>query len=250
VGNFASTGLSLPLGLTFSSSGNLFVTNTGNNTITQYNGTTGDFVGIFASTGMNFPEYIVAVTAPVIAQSPGNQSITVGGNATFTVAASGHPQFRWQRKPAGGIFANLTEGGSYAGVTTSELTVKAITVGMNGDQFQCVVLNIDGTDTSAAASLSVRTIPVSITKQPISVSARVNATVKFTVKAAGTGPLKYQWRRNGVTLKNGSHIAGATTVTVTLKKITTKDAGNYTALVTGAAGSHATSKAAKLTLKK
>jgi hypothetical protein len=121
---------------------------------------------------------------------------------------------------------------------------------MSGDQFQCVVLNIDGTDTSAPALLLVRTIPVSITKQPISVSAKANATVKFTVQAAGTGPLKYQWRRNSVALKNDSRIAGATTVTVTLKKITTKDIGNYAALVTGAAGSHATSKAAKLTLKK
>ncbi len=249
LGSFATTGMNSPSGLAFSTSGNLLVAN-GNNTVSQYNGTTGEFVGIFASTGMNLPEYVVAISAPVISPSPGNQTATVGGSATFAAAASGLPQFQWQRKPAGGAFANLTNGGNFAGATSATLTINGATLALNGDQYRCVVRNLDGSDTSAPATLVVRTIPVSISKQPASVSAKANATVKFTVQAAGTGPLKYQWRRNGSALKNSSHIAGATTVTVSLKKITTKDAGNYTVLVTGAAGSHATSKTAKLTVKK
>ncbi len=249
VGTFASTGLSQPTGLAFSSSGNLFVLNGFDNTISQYNGTTGAFVGTFASMGMNEPRFIVAVPAPGFPSQPGNQTVTPGGQTAFTVTASGHPFLQWQRKPHGGSFGNLTNDSTYAGVTTAVLMVTGATLGMSGDQFRCVATNVDSSVSSATVTLTVL-IPVSITKQPASLSAKANATVKFSVTAAGTGPLKYQWKRNNVALKNSTHITGATTAAVSLKKITTKDAGSYTVLVTGAAGSHATSKTAKLTVKK
>ncbi|MCE2645925.1 MAG: immunoglobulin domain-containing protein, partial [Burkholderiaceae bacterium] len=50
----------------------------------------------------------------------------------------------------------------------------------------------------------------SITAQPAAVSVTEGQTAAFSVTAAGTAPLAYQWRRNG------ADIAGATAATYSL----------------------------------
>jgi hypothetical protein len=53
----------------------------------------------------------------------------------------------------------------------------------------------------------------------------------------GTAPIAYQWRRNSVA------IAGATSSSYTIPSAQTADAGNYTVVVTNAAGSVTSSTA-------
>jgi hypothetical protein len=55
----------------------------------------------------------------------------------------------------------------------------------------------------------------------------------FEVTADGTGPLAYQWRRNGTNLLNGSNISGATSRTLTLAGVSISDAASYDVIVTG-----------------
>lgn len=55
----------------------------------------------------------------------------------------------------------------------------------------------------------------------------------FHVTADGTGPLTYQWKRNGLNLSDGGHISGATTPILTLSTVSQSDAANYEAVVTG-----------------
>ncbi len=55
-------------------------------------------------------------------------------------------------------------------------------------------------------------------------------TVSLSVSASGTGPLTYQWR------KNGTAISGATSSTLTLPSVTTADSASYTVAVTNSVG--------------
>jgi hypothetical protein len=67
--------------------------------------------------------------------------------------------------------------------------------------------------------------------------------VTFTVVAAGTAPLRYQWEHNGTALK------GATNSSFTFPAVTASDAGRIQVLVRNAGGS-VVSAAATLKVEK
>jgi Immunoglobulin domain len=82
----------------------------------------------------------------------------------------------------------------------------------------------------------------SITTQPANQTVVVGQTATFTVTAAGTAPLTYQWQ------KGGTAIAGATAASYTTPVTTQADnAGMFTVVVSNALGS-VTSAAATLTV--
>ena len=80
-------------------------------------------------------------------------------------------------------------------------------------------------------------LPPSILTQPQSQVAAVGSNITFTVTAAGTPPLSYQWRLNG------TNIAGATGTSLTLSNVQPDQAGNYAVQVTNAYGSTISSNA-------
>ena len=55
-------------------------------------------------------------------------------------------------------------------------------------------------------------------------------------RAAGLGPLSYQWRKDGGDLSDGGHVSGATTAVLTLDPATPADDGAYDVVVTDACG--------------
>lgn len=77
----------------------------------------------------------------------------------------------------------------------------------------------------------------SIITQPASLAVLAGATATFTVTAAGTPALSYQWRLNG------TNIAGATSTSLTLSNVQPAQAGNYALRVTNALGSILSSNA-------
>src|SRR5437667_2410103 len=82
----------------------------------------------------------------------------------------------------------------------------------------------------------------SITTQPVSQTVTTGQTATFTVVAAGTAPLSYQWR------KGGTAILGAASSSYTTPATTSADNGSqFTVVVSNVAGS-ATSNAATLTV--
>lgn len=85
------------------------------------------------------------------------------------------------------------------------------------------------------------TVAPSITTQPASQTVTAGQSVTFSVVAAGTAPLSYQWQQNGVA------ISGATSSSYTISSAQSANAGSYTAVVSNSAGS-ATSNAATLTV--
>ena len=82
----------------------------------------------------------------------------------------------------------------------------------------------------------------SIITQPASQTVTADQTAMFSVSAAGTAPLSYQWR------KNGTAVGGATSPRYTTPAETTSDSGaQFTVVASNSAGS-ATSAAAILTV--
>src|SRR5579884_87829 len=86
-----------------------------------------------------------------------------------------------------------------------------------------------------------------ITSQPQSQSIPAGSNATFSVVAAGTAPLSYQWALNGTNLTNSAHIIGATSTTLTVSNLVANDSGNYYVVVSNSHGS-ATSSNATLTV--
>jgi len=70
-----------------------------------------------------------------------------------------------------------------------------------------------------------------ISSQPQSQTVAAGANVSFTVTAAGTAPMSYQWAFNGVP------ILGASNTSLTMSDVQSAQAGNYVVTVSNSAGS-------------
>ncbi|MFZ9746800.1 MAG: immunoglobulin domain-containing protein [Opitutaceae bacterium] len=92
----------------------------------------------------------------------------------------------------------------------------------------------------AVVSAQTATAPT-ITTQPAGVTAIVGGNATFSVVAAGTAPLAYQW------LKGDTSLPAGTAASLTLTNLTAGDAGAYKVRVTNTAGS-VTSSSANLTV--
>ena len=82
-----------------------------------------------------------------------------------------------------------------------------------------------------------------ITTAPKSQTVDEGSSVTFSVVAAGTAPLSYQW------YKDGAEVSEATDSSYTISSVTSSDAGSYTVTVSNSIGS-VTSSAATLTVNK
>ncbi len=185
-------------------------------------------------------------TAPVITTQPtASTTLCVGGNATYTAAASGTAvTYQWQLSTtgAGGPWSNITNGGVYSGATTGTLIITGTTAAMSGYQYRCSASGTCApTNNSNAAALTVNT-PISITTQPAA-NTNICATgsTSFTTVVTGTSP-SYQWQistdggTNWTNVSNGGIYGGATTNTLTLTGITAiMNSNRYRTVVTGAA---------------
>lgn len=176
-----------------------------------------------------------APVAPAITTQPASVAVTAGQMATFSVTATGTAPLAYQWK---------RDGASIAGATSSTYSIASTAVSDNGARYSVTVTNSAGSVTSneAVLTVSAAAVALTITTQPASVTVAAGQPATFTVVAAGTAPLTYQWKRNG------ADIAGANAATYTIASTTTGDnAAQFTVTVGNAAGS-VTSSAATLTV--
>jgi len=180
-----------------------------------------------------------------INSSPSNQSVCPGVNVNFSVNATNATSYQWQVNTGSG-FTDITNNATYSGATTSTLTVSNVTVGMNGYQYRVLVGSCPSPLTSATATLTVST-PLSITTQPVNVTACVGDNVSFTVVVAGSA-LSYQWQistNGGATFSN---IVGATSATYSISNVTLAMSGTYYRVTIAGTCNNLTSTAALLTV--
>ncbi|MBM4073659.1 MAG: hypothetical protein FJ271_32770, partial [Planctomycetes bacterium] len=170
---------------------------------------------------------------PAIVSQPTSQTVVAGQTATFSVTATGTPAPTYQWKK---------DGTEVSGATSATLSIANAQTANAGD-YTVVVSNSAGSVTSVAAKLTVN-VPPSITKQPEAKTVVQGANVSFTVEAAGTSPLTYQWRLDG----NPLLLDSAKTATLSLSSVQAALRGDYDVVVANVAGS-VTSAKAKLTVQ-
>ena len=175
--------------------------------------------------------------APTITTQPAAQSVTAGQTASFTVVASGTAPLTYQWKKSGANIPGATSG-TYTTPATSSADIDAVLA------YSVVVSNSAGTVTSNEARLTVTATAVapSISTQPAAQTVTEGQTASFSVEATGTGPLAYQWQ------KNGTAIDGATSSTYTTPTTAIGDNDAvFTVVVSNGTGT-ATSSSATLTV--
>ena len=157
---------------------------------------------------------------PVIFAQPQSQTIPSGNTATFGVLADGSGSLSCQWS---------FNGTNIDGATDSSLTLTNVQFSQAGN-YAVLVTNLYGSVLSSNAVLTVTATPPTIQIQPTDQTIFANGTVNFSVTAAGSLPLSYQWSLNGTDLD------GATNALLALTNVQTNQAGNYAVQVTNPFG--------------
>jgi len=185
----------------------------------------------------------VSNVATITAQ-PVDVTVCEGANTSFTVTASA-TSYQWQVSTDGGTnFTDIT------GETNTTLNLSAVTAGMNNNQYRLVAFSCGPTGLNSTAAILTVNSGVSITTQPADVTACVGSDATFTITAAGTAPITYQWEASadgGVTF---TPIPGAVTNSITIPAVTLAMSGGIVHVVmTNGCTATITSASAQLTVE-
>ena len=158
----------------------------------------------------------VAIT---ITQQPQNVRTLLGDSAFFSVQAEPAQyitSYQWycNKKPI-------------SGETESFLLVENITAKKAG-VYRCAI-STGGIPVMSQGALLTAETPITIKKQPSSLTVTAGNKATFKVVALGTGPLHYQWYVNIV---GDGTLANATNSTFTIPVVQASDAGLYFLTVT------------------
>jgi hypothetical protein len=153
-----------------------------------------------------------------ISTQPAASTLCAGNTVNFSVTASGTGTLSYQWK----------QDGTNVGTNSAALSV-ANTQAVNAGTYTVDVTGTCGTLTSNNALLTVNPL-TTISTQPVATSGCEGQNTTFTVVAAGTGALSYQWKFGGV------NISGATSANYNIASTTSADDGAYLVAVTGGCG--------------
>ncbi|MBQ9930542.1 MAG: hypothetical protein IJO72_07190, partial [Oscillospiraceae bacterium] len=168
--------------------------------------------------------YVLGVTT-----QPKTAKVKTGSTAKFTVKATGDGlKYQWQSSSNGTTWKNCSS--TSATKATFSFTSKT---SHNGNYYRCKVTDSAG---NVVYTGTVRLYVLGVTTQPKTQKVKTGTTVKFTVKATGTG-LKYQWQSSsdGKTWKNCSS-SSATKATFSFTSKTSHSGNYYRCKVTDSAG--------------
>jgi len=187
--------------------------------------------------GILFGAAMLASAAPTITTQPApiTQTVNAGATASYSVTASGTGKLTYQwMKRTSGAFANMT------GATNSSLSLPNVQA-TDTASYRVTVTDITGSVNSTIVSLTVANAPPVITPTTAlqHTAASLGAAAKFTVTAAGSGTLFYQWK------KDGADLAGQTATNLSFAATLQSDEADYTVTVSNAFGT-ATSEPARL----
>ena len=173
---------------------------------------------------------LTVLVPPQITAQPQSRTNIAGTTASFSVVASGTAPLAYQWRK---------DGASLVGQTGGSVTIAGVQSGDAGN-YSVVITNSAGSVTSQVAALTVL-VPPQVVTQPASLTNLAGTTATFSVSAAGTLPLAYQWRKDGVSL------VGAASANYSIASAQLSHSGNYTVVITNSAGS-VTSQVAVLTV--
>lgn len=171
--------------------------------------------------------YTVLPVPPRIVRQPAGKSVLVGRNVELDVEAAGTPPLAYQW-----LFNDV----ELPGATDRVLRLVEVQPAQAG-AYRVRVSNALGVVTSEPAVLVVN-IPPQILRNLESQTVAVGQSVTFTVEAAGTPPLTYEWYRNNVRLASAPNAPE-----YTIPAVQKTHAGNYYVRVRNAFGAVASAMA-------
>lgn len=178
-------------------------------------------------------------TSPTVTLNPQSQTVTNGGDVTFTAAASGEPTptVQWQVKTnTSNSFSDIP------GATSTSYTFTT-QPSDNGNQYRAVFTNSCGSATTSAATLTTCT-PAAVTGSPASVSdACVGSVVTFSASATGFPTPTVQWQVSTNGGASFSDISGATSTTLNVTASVAVRNNQYRAVFTNSCGTDTTAAA-------
>jgi hypothetical protein len=173
----------------------------------------------------------VSLPASIFSQ-PENVAVAAGNPASLRVSATGTQPltYQWFRN---GV---AVEGG------TASVYHMPQASGLDSGVYTVAVSSVAGDPAiSDPATVSIL-VPPSVIVQPLGpLAVKRGGAATFTVSAAGSEPMVYQWRKDGVP------VAGGTAATLTVENVQEEQAGFYNVTVSNALGS-VTSRAAKMSV--
>ncbi|MEI7732437.1 MAG: immunoglobulin domain-containing protein, partial [Verrucomicrobiota bacterium] len=155
----------------------------------------------------------VSGQVPQITMQPQGQAILPGANYTLSITATSSPPMVCQW-----ILNNV----AIPNATNYTLALTNVQHAQSGS-YQAAVMNAYGAALSIPAMVWIQA-PIIITGQPASRTNFPYQTITFTPIHMGDDPL-YHWRLNG------TNIAGATNLTLTLTNLQVSDSGNYQVVI-------------------
>ncbi|MBN8457487.1 MAG: alpha-N-acetylglucosaminidase C-terminal domain-containing protein [Verrucomicrobia bacterium] len=140
------------------------------------------------------------------------------------------------------VFTSSSQAGTDIAASSPATTVSGNIANSSGNRPVFDRIRLSGNNGMTYDSLRVGTtfadvMPVaapvapSITTQPVAATVSEFGTCTFSVQVAGTPPLSYQWKKNGVTLD------GKTAASLVLTNLASADAGSYSVTVSNTQGS-------------
>jgi uncharacterized repeat protein (TIGR01451 family) len=163
---------------------------------------------------------------PTIVVQPTNQTARLGAAAGWEVVAAGTAPLSYQWSFNG---TNLLD------ATNSLLVIPNAQLSDAGS-YAVQVSNAFGSENSSNALLTIG-LPPAIVIQPANLAVAVGGVATFSMVAAGTAPLSYQWSFNGTNLLE------ATNSLLVLTNVQLSDAGSYAVEVANGFGSEESSNA-------
>jgi hypothetical protein len=160
------------------------------------------------------------VLPPSFLQHPASVARALGQPATFSVSMAGTGPFAYQW---------LKNGIVIPGATGVAYTVESVVATSPGN-YSVKVTGPGGSATSLTGTLSLQTAPA-VSAQPSNQYKAVGQSVTFSVAATGTGPLSYQWS------KDGAPILGANSASYAIAAVSAEHVGRYSVSVSNAVGS-------------
>jgi M6 family metalloprotease-like protein len=154
-------------------------------------------------------------TGAFVLTQPESTTVASGSSTSLnvTVSAVGAATYQWRK-----------DGSAIGGATDATLTL-ANPNPTDAGFYDVVVTTPTNATTSMPARLAV-VAPLVIARQPLPQAVELGARADFSVEATGSGPVTFQWRRNG------SPIVGATANGLSFGSVTMEDAAVYDVLLT------------------
>lgn len=194
---------------------------------------TDGLIGLSRGTGIpagfqpsDFSSYPYGSDVLMFTSHPISQAVLTGAPATFAATAVGPQEiaYEWYK-----------DGGGVPVGTGPVLTIPSAQFSHQGS-YHAVATMGEESIASEPATLSVFD-PVTITSHPQGLTVNRGVQASFSATASGTGPLRYQWRRNGIPVGDDEDVSGTQSPVLTVRRATVAWAGTYSVTVSNDASS-------------